>query len=153
MRIAFVRHGHPRSADGDPGLTSMGRRMVADSAGWLVAQDLAPQHIVTTCTNRTRETAEELALVFPSATISQTEAHPERERDWEIFCGQLKKRVGSCDEDVVVVGHHPTVCFLLRCFGPPPNAVNQRHYAVALILEPAESDIWRISACWTGRPA
>jgi len=153
VRIAFVRHGHPRSADADPGLTSMGHRMVAESAGWLVDQGLEPQRIETTTTQRTRETAEDLGLVFPSATISQTDAHPESEIDWESFCGRLKKLVGPVHQDVIVVGHHPTVAFLLRRFGPPPNPVNRNHFAVTLILEPAKQGSWVITACWNGRPA
>ncbi len=145
MVVAFIRHGEPRKGESDPELTSAGRRMASEAAQWLAGQGEAPHTIVATPTCRTRQTAEELQRVFPDAAFLQRQDCPESAADWQ----RLVAAVGP--GPVAVVGHHPTLAFLLAAFGPPPIPVPIRHHAAALVLRPDTAGYWKIQAAWPGR--
>ena len=147
MQIAFIRHGERRRNESDPALTSAGRRMASEAARWLQRQGFVPTTVVSTPTRRTRQTAEELCLVFPAAQLIEHPAEPEGEAAWEALLSELPLDRGP----LVLVGHHPTVEMLLHAFGPPPVAIPPHHFASALLLEPAPGPGWRIRAAWPGR--
>ena len=151
MRTVFIRHGERRKGESDPALTSAGRRMAREAALWLADQRITPGSIVTTPTTRTRETAEELALVFPDARRLERPESPEVPLDWDQLTDSLSATL-DMSHPVVLVGHHPTVELLLRSYGPAPEPVTLQHYCSVLVLDHADSD-WSISAAWPGRPA
>jgi phosphohistidine phosphatase SixA len=149
MQLAFTRHGERRRGESDPALTSAGRRMAREAALWLRDQGFAPARIVATPTVRTRETADELGLVFPDAARSERPDAPETRDDWDRLFDLL-----SCDDGpVALVGHHPTLAFLLRAFGPPPVPVSVGHFAATLRLHAEPAGVTRLTAAWPGRPA
>lgn len=152
LTLAFVRHGQPRRVDSDPGLTSAGRRMAYETGEWLALGGLRPRLVRHTPTARTRETAEELCLSFPEAALGQGPVSPEGERDWQRLADALREELGGTGS-AVLVGHHPTVAFLLQAFGPAPEPVPLRNLAVGLVLEETPSSGWEISRAWPGRPA
>lgn len=155
MRIVFVRHGERRKGESDPALTSAGRRMARETALWLEDRGAAPARIVTTPTTRTRETAEELALVFSRAAVLERPESPEHRDDWDRLLDLLAREPGL-DRTLCLVGHHPTVDLLLREFGPAPVPVPRHHFASALILGPVtprRAGPWTIHSAWPGRSA
>jgi phosphohistidine phosphatase SixA len=151
MRIVFIRHGERRRGESDPALTSAGRRMARETALWLQDQGVRPAWLISTPTTRTRETAEELALVFPDAARAERPESPEVSVDWEQLTEQLADDPGL-DAPVVLVGHHPTVELLLDLVGPPPVPVPIRNFCSALVLDRAATG-WTIAAAWPGRAA
>lgn len=149
MQVAFTRHGERRRGESDPALTSAGHHMAREAALWLREQGFVPARIVSTPTQRTRQTADELGLVFPDAARSVRADAPETRDDWDRLCDQLREGAGP----VALVGHHPTLAFLLRAFGPPPVPVSVRHFAATLRLEADPAGLTRLTAAWPGRPA
>lgn len=146
-KLAFMRHGERRRGESDPALTSGGRRMAREAALWLESAGFVPTRIVATPTQRTHDTREEVSLVFPSALLADHPgASPELEEDLEALLADLTP------EDTLLVGHHPTLAFLLRAFGPAPMDVPHHHFAATLLLEAGPEGRWRVSAAWPGRP-
>jgi phosphohistidine phosphatase SixA len=156
MRIVFVRHGERRKGESDPALTSAGRRMARETALWLRDHGVSPAHVVSTPTTRTRETADELSLVFADAARHDRPESPEHRDDWDRLLDVLARAPGL-DRTVCLVGHHPTVDLLLREYGPAPVAVPRHHFASALVLDPRaagrRADGWSIRFAWPGRAA
>lgn len=145
-RLAFMRHGEQRRGEADPALTSAGRRMAREASLWLAGEGFAPAAIVSTPTQRTLDSQEEAALVFPSATLLQRPAAPEHTQDLDSLLSTLETG------PTLLVGHHPTLAFLLRTFGPAPQPVSHHHFSATLLLEAARPGTWRIRSAWPGRP-
>ncbi len=156
MVVVFVRHGERRRGETDPELTSAGRRMASETGRWLAARGFAPGLIVHTPTQRTRQTAEELASVLAPSPMLVAAGMPESGAAWEALVAPLAQRLGE-DARLLLVGHHPTLHFLADTFGPLPTPVPRHHFAAALVLEPAypvgEGARWRCTAAWPGRAA
>lgn len=151
MQVVFVRHGERRRNESDPELTSAGRRMVAETGGWLAGRGFAPTLILTTPTVRTRQTVEELALILPAAPVELVPELPETAAAWEPFVNPLRARLGE-GAGLLLVGHHPTLHLLADRFGPLPAPLPRHHFAAALVLEPLPSG-WACTAVWPGRAA
>lgn len=149
MRIVFIRHGERRKGESDPALTSAGRRMARETAQWLEGQGVRPAHVVSTPTQRTRETADELCLMFPEASQTERPESPEVAPDWEQLADVLATDPGAA-APIALVGHHPTVDLLLRSFGPAPSAMPRQNFASALVLDRTPAG-WTIAAAWPGR--
>lgn len=147
MRVVFVRHGEPRRGESDPALTSEGRRQARETALWLAERGWAPSRIVSTRTRRTRQTAEELALVFTEAEPVLDGGAPELAEDWSAMVDDYAVAGGI----TAFVGHHPTVALLLSSFGPSPVRVPVHNLAVALCLVRDEAGRWSIPEAWPGR--
>jgi phosphohistidine phosphatase SixA len=144
--LAFVRHGEPRRGETDPALTSWGRRTASEAARWLAEQGVSPTQIWHTPTRRTRETADEIHLVHPAATVAAVPDLPEGPDKWTAFVGDLQAAGGA----VVAVGHHPTQDFLAANFGSAGVPLAPTHRgAVLLLVGPP----WQCRACWPGRPS
>lgn len=149
MRIAFVRHGEKRRGESDPALTSAGRRMARETGLWLRDLGLSPLLVLCTPTTRTRETAEELMAVLPSAPLEERTDLPESRDDWDVLVDPLIRRLGPTAE-LLLVGHHPTLHFLADSFGPPPVPVPRHHFAAALVLDRLGGR-WATTESWPGR--
>ena len=149
MRIVFIRHGERRRGESDPALTSAGRRMARETALWLASLGVQPAHVLCTPTQRTRETADELCLVFPDAARAERPESPEVAVDWDQLVETLAVAPGLADP-LVLVGHHPTVDLLLRAHGPAPVPVPRPNFASALVLDRTATG-WTIAAAWPGR--
>lgn len=159
MRIIFVRHGERRRGERDPELTSAGRRMARETGLWIQErnQDWAAgggapvSQVVHTPTARTRQTADEITMVLdpPPVTVVHA-AEPYEVSAWQHLIRTLQGPEGSV-ATMLLVGHHPTVDFLLRAFGPAPITVPLHHLASALVLESPDGDAWTITAAWPGR--
>jgi phosphohistidine phosphatase SixA len=149
MRIVFIRHGERRKGEHDPALTSAGRRMARETAEWLEAQGVCPAHVLNTPTQRTRETAEEICLVFQAAARAERPESPEVDLDWEQLIEALESDPGAA-APIALVGHHPTVDLLLRRFGPAPATIPRQNFASALVLDSTATG-WTIAEAWPGR--
>lgn len=149
MYIIFVRHGERRKGESDPELTSWGRRMSTETGAWLQEQGLRPDLVMVTPTMRTRQTAEEILLLF-SAPIPTREAELPME-DWDALRELLQ---GELPEDgtALLVGHHPTMDMLKNQFSPLSTIVPRANFASAVVLQSGASG-WRCTAAWPGRPA
>lgn len=145
-RLAFMRHGERRKGEADPALTSVGRRMAREACLWLADTGFVPTAIVSTPTQRTLDSQEEAALVFPDARLLRQAGEPEHPRDLEALLSGLE------DGPALLVGHHPTLAFLLRTYGPAPQPVSHHHFSATLLLEAASPGPWAICAAWPGRP-
>lgn len=120
--------------------------MARETGQWLAALGPAPSQILSTDTQRTRQTAEELCLALDRPPAQLTPLAPELMDEWEMLVeGPL-----ATNTDLLYVGHHPTIEFALRAFGPPPTPMPRALFACALVLEPSASG-WHISHAWPGR--
>ncbi len=151
MQVVYVRHGERRKGEADPELTSAGRRMALETGRWLAARGFSPSLIVHTPTARTRQTAEELALALSPAPVEIHPATPESPRSWEALVQPFLARLGP-EGRLLLVGHHPTLHFLIDTFGPPPVAIPRANFAAALVLE-RTLERWICTAAWPGRAA
>jgi len=150
LRVVFVRHGARRSTEADPALTSAGHQMAAETGDWLLSHRIVARRCLVTPTLRTRQTAEGLLGRLPELRAELVPFLPESRDDWDALVAQERPLVG--DHGVLLaVGHHPTLAFLLRCFGPAPVSVPLDHFATALVLDPIFTGSWAISAAWPGR--
>ncbi len=145
-RLAFMRHGERRKGEADPALTSAGRSMAREACLWLAGEGFAPATIVSTPTQRTLDSQEEAAIVFPAAALLQHPSAPEHPEDLDSLLSNLEAG------PTMLVGHHPTLAFLLRTFGPAPQSVSHHHFSATLLLEAASPGRWRICSAWPGRP-
>lgn len=149
LQVAFVRHGERGVSSLDPDLTSAGRRMSAETGRWLAERGLRPHLALTTPTARTRQTLEEILGVIGQTPVEVHGDLPETRYDWDTLVDPLAKRLGDAGT-LLLIGHHPTLHFLVDCFGPPPHPVPRHHFAAALILGPTRGG-WRVEASWPGR--
>jgi phosphohistidine phosphatase SixA len=149
MQIAFVRHGERRKSEVDPELTSYGIRMVEETAQWLDSIGFRPDLSLCTTTVRTEQTADTILSRIPSPSRERIANAPELQDDWERWIEELSQR-DPCPDSVLLVGHHPTLEMLLRCYGPTPVVVSRHHFAVGLLLAPG-SNGWSITQAWPGR--
>lgn len=149
MRIIFIRHGERRKGETDPALTSAGHRMAREAALWMRDQGIQPTRILHTPTRRTRQTADEIGLVFPAAERSERPESPEVEVDWNQLVAALEGQAGA-EAPLALVGHHPTIDLLLRAFGPAPTPVPRQNFASVLVVDRTARG-WTIAAAWPGR--
>lgn len=149
MRVVFVRHGQRSPGDMDPPLTSAGVRMVRETAEWLASHQIHPDLCLLTPTRRTRQTAEGLLERLPHVRRRPVDALPEADHAWQRLVDSWGPRVG--DHGVLLlVGHHPSLHYLLSRFGPAPVPVPLSNVAAALVLDPLFTGQWAISAAWPG---
>jgi len=150
MRIAFVRHGERRKNETDPELTSFGFRMVEETSQWLSDFGFIPDLALSTPTIRTQQTATTLLGRFPHVSIERIEHAPETQAEWERWTQSLKNH-HSAPNNVLLVGHHPTMEMLIQCYGPAPVVVSRHQFAVGLILQTAPETSWVLTHAWPGR--
>lgn len=109
--IYLVRHGEKASEHGDPDLTAQGRAR-AEHIGILL-QRAGVQHIFSTPTQRTRQTAAPLA----QRTGLEVQLYDPRNPK------ALVEKVRTLSGAVLVVGHSNTLPELVRLFGGEQNLV------------------------------
>ena len=151
MKIVFVRHGERRKGESDPELTSWGRRMSTETGHWLQDQGLQPDLVWVTPTMRTRQTAEEIRLVFSAPIPTREAGLPELMEDWDALEDALSAALPEGGV-ALLVGHHPTMDMIKQEFGPLPVNVPRGNFAAAAVLESADGR-WTCTAAWPGRPA
>ena len=108
--IYLVRHGEKASESGDPDLTAQGRAR-AQHVGILLGR-AGVQHIFSTSTKRTRQTAEPLAQRLALGVQLYDARNP------QALVDKVKGLTGA----VLVVGHSNTLPELVRLFGGSPGA-------------------------------
>lgn len=108
--IYLVRHGE-KAADGkDPALTAQGKARAGNIAAILRSSGI--EHVYSSTTQRTRQTAQPLAGALGLAVESYDPAQGAR------LVAQVKAAGGTA----LVVGHSNTVPDLVRLFGGKPGA-------------------------------
>ena len=125
--------------------------MSTETGNWIKAQGLTPSLIWMTPTMRTRQTAEEILLVFSAPIPIQEAGVPELLEDWEPLVTSLEAEVPK-EGVVLLVGHHPTMDMIKQEFGPLPVNVPRGNFAAAVVMEAGLSG-WRCTTAWPGRPA
>ena len=78
------------------------------------------------------------------------EEAPESKQAWERWWQELSKQYEP-QEDILLVGHHPTMEMLLQCYGPTPCSISRRNFAVALVLRLDPDGRYTITHAWPGR--
>jgi phosphohistidine phosphatase SixA len=151
MIVVFVRHGEKRRGESDPELTSAGRRMAAETGRWIQAQGWIPSLVVTTPTERTRQTVEELALALEVDVPVEERDLPELSEDLVVLLEGLLVRRPSLTV-ALCVGHHPMIDLIKRRYAVPV-AVPRVHFASAIALQVDEPGSARCVAAWPGRPS
>ena len=150
MRIAFVRHGERRKNETDPELTSYGFRMVEETGQWLLDFGFTPDLALSTPTIRTQQTAATILSRFPTVSIERIEHAPETKVEWERWTQSIKDR-NPIPNNVLLIGHHPTMEMLIQYYGPAPVVVTRHQFAVGLILQTAPETDWVMTHAWPGR--
>ena len=151
MVVIFVRHGEKRRSESDPELTSAGRRMAFETGRWIGEQGWSPALLLTTPTERTRQTAEEIQLALSSDAPVEERDLPELPDDLEALIGRLWSRRPR-PSVVVCSGHHPMMD-LLKGLYEPPVTIPRVHFASAIVLEVSAPDAVRCVGAWPGRPS
>lgn len=150
MRVVFARHGEQQRGEVDPALTSAGHSMARETGEWMASHQLTPGLCLVTETTRTRETADELLFAAPQVQRRAVRSLPETLTEWGRLVETWSPQIG--DQGVLLlVGHHPTLHFLLEAFGPPPQPVPMGNYAAGLVVDKLFTGSWAISAAWPGR--
>ena len=149
MRIAFVRHGERRKNEIDPELTSFGFRMVEETGQWLLDMSSLP---ISYCRHHQSHTAN---CSQHLGTFSTDFYRTDR------ACSGNPGRLEALDavstnrnpvpNNVLLVGHHPTMEMLIQCYGPAPVVVSRHQFAVGLILQTAPETSWVLTHAWPGR--
>lgn len=125
--------------------------MAAETGRWISAQGWQPSLLLTTPTERTRQTIEEIVLALPSDAPVEERDLPELPDDLEALLGALWARRPR-PPVVVCAGHHPMMD-LLKGLYTPPVRIPRVHFASAIALAVAGLDDVRCVAAWPGRPA
>ena len=149
LRLLVCRHGEPRSTELDPGLTSFGLRSARKLGDWAIGQIADVHAIVHTRTQRTLQTATELALMWPALAVGPIDGVPDQVEDWAGFTERLWRVHGG---NVVVVGHHTTLQMICRDLLPPPVVPPRPAPCSAVVVQgmPGSED-WRLMA-WRSGP-
>lgn len=125
MKLYLVRHGTARSKDEDPErpLSDDGVQDVTNIARFLArGANAAPGQVDHSPKLRARQTAE---ILIQTAALSASVAETE-ELEPLADVGPLAERLGSAEEDRMLVGHLPHLARLasqLLCGRPEPEAV------------------------------
>ncbi|NOY26550.1 MAG: histidine phosphatase family protein [Oligoflexia bacterium] len=149
MRIVFSRHGQQQHGELDGALTSAGHRMVQEAAEWLAGHKLLPDHCLLTDTVRTHETAAHLLAQAPHVRRQIVSRLPESRAGWRSLVDHWGPRIGDHGL-LLMVGHHPSLQFLLQSFGPPPEPIGRNNYAATLVLDRLSTGTWAISGAFPG---
>jgi phosphohistidine phosphatase SixA len=132
LRLIVCRHGHARSTEHDPGLTSTGHSAARRLGEWVATRHPTLPLLLHTPTLRTRQTAEELALSLPAAALQSWPSAPESPDDWESFTAAVHARGW---DQALLVAHHTTLLFLLRDLLSGAPRLRHPPPTTALVLE------------------
>lgn len=149
MRIVFTRHGEQQQGELDGALTSTGHRMVQEAAEWLARHMLLPDHCLLTDTVRTRETAAGLLAHAPHVRNQIVPSLPESMTSWGSLVDRWGPRIGDHGL-LLIVGHHPSLQFMLQAFGPPPEPIGRNNYAATLVIDRLFTGTWAITDAFPG---
>ena len=109
-----------------------------------------PDLVLSTPTNRTQQTAASILERFRPISIEPIEHAPETQVDWKRWTQSLQIR-NQVPNNVLLIGHHPTMEMLIQCYGPAPAVVSRHQFAVGLILQTAPETDWVMTHAWPGR--
>jgi phosphohistidine phosphatase SixA len=145
MKVAFIRHGAKRQNEENPKLTALGHKMAQQTGQWLQKKLNTAPLIISTPTNRSRQTAEEIAITLG---INNEILQQNIPCDWKDFQNYVidcfKKNQNLC---IVMVGHHPTMEMLIAKFRLP---IPRHHFSSGVILKMENKD-WNCSQYWLGQ--
>ncbi len=130
MKIAFVRHGAKRKSEVDPELTSFGHEMTLKTGKWLQGQFKSTPRLIATPTNRTIQTAQNIAEVLGIKSDILKQKIPADWKKFQIYVNEcLKNNNNLC---IILVGHHPTMEMLIAKFD---LSIPRHHFSSAVVLE------------------
>ena len=145
MKIAFVRHGAKRKCENDPELTSLGHNMALKTGQWLHSQFESTPLLISTATNRTIQTAQDIAEVLGVNGDILKQKIPADWKKFQIYVNEcIKNNNNLC---IIIVGHHPTMEMLIAKFHLP---IPRHHFSSAVILE-MENKKWICTQYWIGQ--
>ena len=126
--------------------------MSTETGQWLQEQGLRPDLVLVTPTMRTRQTAEEILLLFSAPIPTREAGLPTWQmEDWDALMSSLQAELPE-DGVALLVGHHPTMDMIKSKFGSLPTTVPRGNFASAVVLHSGASG-WQCTAAWPGRPA
>jgi phosphohistidine phosphatase SixA len=126
--------------------------MSTETGRWLQQNGLRPDLVLVTPTMRTRQTAEEILLLFSASIPTRETGLPTRQmEDWDALLESLQAELAE-DGIALLVGHHPTMDMIKTHFGSLPTAIPRGNFASAVVLQSGISG-WQCTAAWPGRPA
>ena len=150
MRLHIVRHGEAMNQGGpERSLTARGEAEVDIAGGRLAEEGVGGLYFSPKL--RTRQTAEEILLVFSAPIPTREAGLPELMEDWDTLVESLTERVPE-DGVALLIGHHPTMDMIKRELGPIPVSVPRGNFASAVVLQSVDGG-WLCTASWPGRPA
>ena len=145
MRMIFIRHGAKRSGEGDPQLTSAGRKMSYELGKWLLSRGYLPKKAYRSSTKRTEETLEEVMFACNTKLDVISTEIPEFWDDWLNFLEGVSQ---STNSDFIIAGHHPTVEMLIDKYN---ISIPPRNFASAIVLKKCSNRLWNYIDSWQGR--
>ena len=126
--------------------------MSTETGRWLQQNGLRPDLVLVTPTMRTRQTAEEILLLFSASIPTRETGLPTWQmEDWDALLESLQTELSE-DGIALLVGHHPTMDMIKLQFGTLPTAIPRGNFASAVVLQSGTSG-WQCTAAWPGRPA
>jgi phosphohistidine phosphatase SixA len=126
--------------------------MSTETGRWLQQNGFRPDLVLVTPTMRTRQTAEEILLLFSASIPTRETGLPTRQmEDWDALLESLQAELAE-DGIALLVGHHPTMDMIKTQFGSLPTAIPRGNFASAVVLQSGISG-WQCTAAWPGRPA
>lgn len=157
MRLMLLRHAKAVKAEGgmrdrDRPLNGRGRSDAAEIAGHMAAHALAPERVVVSTAQRTRETWARMAPTFSTATkVLYEEDLYEAKPDAIV---SVIKAAGGKSASLLVIGHNPgledTVHLLLARGGGTRQLEEGLPTAGLVVIDFAAGD-WKQMAAGSGR--
>jgi|GEM_PF-4248872 len=135
MKIAIVHHAEKKTDIEDPSLTVFGIEQ-SKKAAQFVAQHLDIHKIFHTQTQRTRQSAEALQIIFPSAECISIAEAPQEWDAWCIFTENLYKQ---SPYPCALICHHTTLQMCKKQF---QLSLSLSSHSSVIILERTQHKQW-----------
>ncbi|HEY6255560.1 MAG TPA: histidine phosphatase family protein [Xanthobacteraceae bacterium] len=158
MRLMLLRHAKAEKADGgmrdrDRPLNGRGRSDAAEIAAYMVERALAPERVVVSSAQRTRETWARMAPAFSTAPAVDYEDRLYDARTEAIV--SVIKAAGGKAAALMVIGHNPglhdTARLLLAHRGGTARQLDEGLPTAGLVVIDFAVDNWNKLAARSGR--
>jgi len=160
MRFVFVRHGHydgkgkPAAEKKRTPLNAAGRRAAKAAGEYLMRENIVPDIVITTDTERTKETAKILLDALGMDNVkpqSRGGGFSAGKASLDAKLVEWLAGVEPAPSTVIFVGHDPSQAYCLGQLANPPDIPGENR-ACVLIYERNDAGEWMCSSNFAGLP-